>query len=180
MGFNLGDLARAQKPEGGNFPVLEAGLYPASINKATVKTSQAGNTYIQIELDVKDFEGNNKGKVWHNLFPEHEKLAWQVSHVLKALGIDIAELGDGDMEYEELCKLLEKGQCLINTKVEKDNKDRDKAVIDTFGTMEGFAPLDDVDKWYSIIVEGKDPSDTPADTSFMDVKEGEDEEIPFI
>ena len=53
-----------------NDKVIEVGLYNTRITKTDLKTSQAGNQYVQWTLDIFGAEGDyaqfNNRKVWHN------------------------------------------------------------------------------------------------------------------
>ena len=177
MGFNLKQAANATKPEGGNFPVLQPGLYLGSVSKTECKKAQTtGTEYIALTIDVKDIkEGKALGKIWHNLFIT-EKNLFQIKNILAAAGIPLdADAEDRDMSTEELAGLLDKASFLIHTKIHPaENGYKEKAEIDVFGTMSGFAPIDEVQKWWDIIVEGKDPD---ADDSFINIPDGVDEEI---
>ncbi len=176
MGFNLKQAANATKPEGGNFPVIPAGLYLGQVSKTEIKTSQAGNEYINLTIDVKNIQdGKPLGKIWH-ILTITEKNLYQIKRIMEAAGMPLDEdAADEEMSTTDLAKLLDKASFLIHTKVRPaEGNYKERAEIDVWGTMSGFAPIDEANKWWSIIVDGKDPD---ADDSFMNIPEDGDEEI---
>ena len=165
MGFKLSSIATAQKPQGNGFTILEPGLYMVHITEATAGVCQSGTEKVDLTMEVKDFEGNSKGKLWDSLYFT-ERNAYTIGRFLNALGVDINNTTD-DTDYTPalVAELASKSDMLVQTKIEKGtNGYKDRARVDTFNSMGGYAPLDEANKWYSIIVEGVDPD---ADDSFI-------------
>lgn len=156
MGFKLSEFMNAQPTERKEFKTLEPGLYMARIEKAEAKTAGTGTQYIALELAVKDIpDGNSKGKLWDNLYFT-AKNAYVVANFLQALGLN--DVLDEEFEIGQVASLITKHDVLINTKIEPAHDNyKERARIDTNGPMYGFASLDEVGKWYDIIVEGKEP-----------------------
>ena len=181
MGFKLSSIAAAQKPESkGGFEILQPGLYLAHISEAKAGTCKSGTEKVDVTLEVKDFEGNSKGKVWESVFFT-EKNAYAVGRFLKAIGVDVNDTSD-DTDYtpELVAQLAEKADVLIQTKIEKGtNGYKDRARVDSFGVMGGYASLDETNKWYTIIVEGKDPDAEDEFDAMNDFGEDAPEDIEF-
>ena len=178
MGFKLSAINTATRPEGKKeFEPLAPGLYIANILEAKPTTASTGTEYVKMTLEVKDFEGNFKGKLWHNLFLT-EKNAWNVGNMLAAVGCPIEDADDdAEMSVDQMAKVLEGGQVCIHTKLEENNwngKVTMRPVLDVFGPMAGVAKLDDASRWYDIIVNGIDPDAVDAD-EFINAPEDADE-----
>ena len=160
MGFKLSSIATATAPSQGGFKTLEPGLYMAHIEDAAAKTASTGTEYINITFAVKDFEGNNKGKVWDSIFLT-EKNAFTVGRFIKAIGIyDCVDLNQ-EITAEQLANLARKRDLLIETKIKPaEGNYKEKAVIDIFGTIGGYENLENVNEAYAAVYGSGD--DTPA------------------
>lgn len=156
MGFKLSSIQSAVKPEGGNFGPIEPGLYMAHIEEAKKVIAKTGSEGLALVLQVKDLEGNNKGKVWHTVYFTAKNM-YAVKCFMCACGIFDAAEEDTELEIEQIAQLVEKRDILVQTKIrEAHDGYKARAEVDVFGPMGGFAPLEEVNKWYTIIVEGKE------------------------
>lgn len=168
MGFKLSTINATEKPEGGGFAPLEPGLYMAHIEAAEKKVAKTGTEMLSLTLQVKDLEGNTKGKLWTSVYFTAKGM-YGVKCLLNACQIFDCADGESELEIEQIANLIEKHDILIHTKIRPaEGQYKEKAEIDTFGPMGGYAPLDEVNKWYTIIVEGKEYVDENQDTDWME------------
>lgn len=153
MGFNLSRAAEAKDP----FQLPDPGLYYGYVEKGTIKTSTAGNTYINFEIALKDMEGNKKGKLFWMFFDADWQL-YQTGRFLRACEFEM----EGELELKDIAVLAEKHDILVALRIEQ-GKDgyRDKIVPD-FNTWKGFYNPQDVDHWDAIINKHMDEEEAPA------------------
>lgn len=176
MGFNLSRAAAAKDP----FELPEPGLYLGYIEKAVIKTSSKGNTYINFEIALKDMEGNKKGKMFWMFFDADWQL-YQTGKFLTALNFEM----QGEMELADIATMAEKQEVLVAIRIEPGQDSyKDKAVPD-FNTWAGFYNPQDIDHWDAVINQHKDEAEAPAlvsapvDTSFMNIPEGAQEQEEY-
>lgn len=196
MGFSLRDLKEAAekaKEAGYSKPklpdVLPAGLYVGYVENITTKTYASGNEGFEIELIAKDVStGDTCGRVWTRIICSESDF-WKANllrfinsvHIPENLGLE----EDAEVDSKAIIDLALKTQMLIQTKVDHREGYKDKADIDWFGPMAGYAPLEESEKWYTIIVKGEEwkddtlPEDGEAVDDFMDLGDDEPEEMEF-
>lgn len=181
--FSLASMKKSTKPEGGgNFEPLQPGLYLAKVEKAEPKKSNnTGTEYVALTMSVKDLEGNDKGRIWHNLFLT-EKMGWVVDEFFTAVGCPIDDDVDenAEMSPEQVAKVIDGGRVLIHTTLKENTyngKTTMRPELDIWGPMSGVKSIDEAPKWVDIIINGKDPDEV--DDSFMNCPEDGPEEVEF-
>ena len=163
MGFTLNQVMSATKPEQKGFGIIPEGVYLAYCEEATVKESQAsGNKYVQAIWQLKDFEGNNVGRLWDTISIVNEKLLFSAAQLLRAVGLDKMLGPNDEISEENLALAIAKNSVVIHTKVRVQPPYKDKAEVAKFDAMGGYAPIDEANIWYDYYNEGKDPTDALA------------------
>lgn len=176
MGFKLSSIAQAQDAQSGkSFEILQPGLYMAHIEKAEAKTASTGTEFIEVTFQVKDLEGNAKGRLWDRIFFTAKNMGVVKRFLMAADVLDMDEDNDTEVEVSTLANLVEKRDMLIHTKIAPaEGNYKEKAEVDKFGPILGYRPLDEVNKWYDIITEGISENEWNArngqsDDSFMNI-----------
>ena len=165
MGYNLSAIANAQNA----FAPAEPGLYYGYVKKGEVKTSSKGNEYINFQIQLKDMEGNKKSSVFFMFFTQ-EFAEYRNMKFLKALGFELT----GELELEQIAKLAENKDILVQIKQEEDQNKNIRATVDTNGDCV-FAPVDQVDYWDAYINKGERGMKKPwesEEADFMNIPEG--------
>lgn len=186
--FTLGDLKNAQRPEAGKpreFKPLEPGVYFACVEEAEPRKANTGTDYVAIKFSIKDVNQGNKGFLFYNLYMT-EKTLWVADQFLKAIGIDINELGLPDSTFlqpDQLATMLRNGRMCIHVVNEEstyNGQTKTKATINPWGSpMAGAQPEEKFSYWYGVIVEGKDPDAPEADEFMMDGVSDDEEDVEF-
>lgn len=126
MAINFDSLP-SDKP----FSVPEAGTYYATIESAEMKQGKDTSKppYLNLKFKLKTKEGKSAGVIFDIIAEsEHSLIQYKLKRLLIALGISF----EGEFELKDIAKLCTGKEIILDTKIEKDNQDRDRAVVDLF------------------------------------------------
>lgn len=122
--------------EGGTAALLDPGDYRFRVVNATEKTArESGNPMIEIEARVLNPDGSEGRKIYDNLVFT-EKALWKIDQFMAAIGAHPGEGKTINIDAEDLIGR----EFRATVGIEKDRKDRDRNVIESylFGEEEAF------------------------------------------
>lgn len=111
------------------FNVPEAGTYYATIESAEMKQGKdlSKPPYLNLKYKLKTVDGKNAGTIFDIIAEsEHNLMQYKLKRFLLAIGLSF----EGEFELKDIAKLCVGKEIIVDTKVEKDNQDRDRAVVD--------------------------------------------------
>jgi hypothetical protein len=137
MPINFDALPQTKPEGGGNFTLPEPGIHKAVIKEAVVKTSSAGNQYLEVVLELE-----SGGKIWDRIMDSDKPaLQFKLSRFIRACRIPLS----GSMEFSDMI-LLVKGVTLYADITHKENtwdgKTTMKAEVDLFSNEIYYLPED--------------------------------------
>lgn len=114
---------------GGGVP--KPGVYRATVEKAEMKEPKDASKkpYLNLTLKLRNKDESAAGTVFDILTEsEAATVLYKIGRFLRACGIPL----QGAMELKDIAKLVVGKEIAVDIKVEKDNKDNDRAVVDVF------------------------------------------------
>lgn len=115
-------LDRSTMGNTGEYPILKPGTYRFEVMDVTAATSSNGNDMYQLRL--KCFQDNGPAvTVWDNLV-ETERAGWRFIQFFDSIGMDANDTERVKDAISEVGR--------VRVKVEKDNKGRDRNVVDAY------------------------------------------------
>lgn len=122
------DSIPKENPGGG---IPKPGVYRATIEKAEMKEPKDPNKkpYLNVTLKLRNKDESAAGTVF-DIFTESEAptVLYKIGRFLRACGIPL----QGAMELKDIAKLVLGKSVAVDIKVEKDNRDTDRAIVDVF------------------------------------------------
>lgn len=169
--MNFGNLPTSKFS--GNFKTADPGVYFAKIAKAEVKKSKnTGNEYLSVRFTLEDKDGKKCGSMFDMFFDSDKSfLMYKLRRFLEACEIPCT----GEMSLKDLGVLVEGKSLVVWTTTDEFNEQT--RVVPNLRDAEGYYPESEFQNTYNIWAQ---VNDKPVlDDGFINVPEGEDEELPF-
>lgn len=112
-----------KKDEELNFELFPNGTYDFNVIKAFDKKSSAGNSMVELELEIYAHLSGRKTRVYDYLL---EAIAYKIKHFCQSVGLD-AEYEAGYIDAE-MCK-HKSGKCIIGIQRDKGGNYPDKNIV---------------------------------------------------
>lgn len=157
---------------GGGLP--KPGVYRATIDKAEMKEPKdpSKKPYLSLTLKLRNKDESSAGTVFDILTEsEAPTVLYKIGRFLRACGVPL----QGAMELKDIAKLVVGKEVAVDIKIEKDNRDTDRAVVDVFSRECYYLPSEFSDVYKLVNPEEMSAEDKTAfEQSVINVPEAAD------